>query len=92
MKIDVYDTYLKGRNGELVHFDVFVPMDTPKEKAFKAAKTWLSSVDLNANDLKQDLCAFCHSEIANPEVHRVIEREGFYILQMEGCPEQAQKA
>ncbi|MEZ5918913.1 MAG: DUF2024 family protein [Alphaproteobacteria bacterium] len=32
-------------------------------------------------------CRYCHFEHANPVVQRLIKKNGYYILQMEGCPE-----
>lgn len=85
MKIDVYDSYAHS-NGRLMHFDVFVESGTSAEKALEYGRQWLASINEQAESLDHSRCNFCHSEISNPEVARTIERDGFFILQMEGCP------
>ena len=34
MKIDVYDTYATSKNGNIMHFDVFIPNGENGDKAF----------------------------------------------------------
>lgn len=86
MEIDVYDSYAHTEDKRLMHFDVFVKSGTPPELALRHGKEWLTSIVESHDELKQLRCNFCHTEIANPEVQRTVEIEGFYILQMEGCP------
>ncbi len=85
MKIDVYDSYARS-NGRLMHFDVFVKSGTSAQEALGYGKQWLESIRESADSLDQSRCNFCHSEIANPEVERTINQQGYFILQMEGCP------
>lgn len=87
MKIDVYDTYAKDRNGQLVHFDVFVKEGTDDKKAYQYALEYLGSIG-NKGDytLEQSRCNFCHTETANTEVKKIIEKNSYYILEIEGCP------
>jgi len=85
MNIDVYDSYARS-NGRLMHFDVFVASGTSAEVALDYGKKWLESMRENADGLNLSRCNFCHSEVANPDVARNIKKEGFFILQMEGCP------
>lgn len=86
MKIDVYDSYANSRDGRLMHFDVFVKSGTSAEVAWRRGRDWLESIGENPVGLEQSRCNFCHTEVANPEVQRAVEHEGFFILQMEGCP------
>ncbi len=86
MVVDVYDTYAKSANGAVVHFDVVVPAQTNAETAYRFACQWLDSVGLGDAELKQSRCRFCHSENAGPVVVSDIERDGFHIIRMEGCP------
>ena len=85
MKIDVYDSYAKS-DGRLLHFDVFVQSGTSSQKALEYGKQWLKSIRESPDSLDQSRCNFCHSEIANPEVERTINQQGYFVLQMEGCP------
>ncbi len=86
MRIDVYDSYAKSRQGALMHFDVFVPSGASSEQALLYGKQWLESIGESAAGLSQSPCHFCHSEIANPEVQHAVKSDGYFILQMEGCP------
>ncbi len=86
MQIDVYDSYAQSKNGHVIHFDVFVESGTAKEKAFEYGRFWLTEIDENAKELDQSRCNYCHSENANPDVQDAIKKNGYYILQMEGCP------
>lgn len=85
MKIDVYDSYAKFE-GRMMHFDVFVKEGISGSSALQYGRQWLSSIGESAEGLEQALCNFCHSEMANPEVAKSIESNGYFILQMEGCP------
>lgn len=86
MKIDVYDSYFTNKNGQLMHFDVFVPHNTTPQQALAFGQQWLESLAENGAELKQEKCNFCHSELANPKVAQTIATNGYFIYQMEGCP------
>ena len=86
MKTDVYDSY--ARDGERVlHFDVLVEHGTTKDQAFDYGQKWLVEIGESPDTLKQSHCNFCHSESASDEVRKAIDKDGFFILQMEGCPD-----
>jgi len=85
MKIDVYDSYAHS-NGRLMHFDVFVETGVSASKALEYGKRWLAGIGENGDALENSRCNFCHTEAANPEVERMIKQNGYFILQMEGCP------
>lgn len=86
MKIDVYDSYAQSKQGHIMHFDVFVESGTSKDKAYAYGCAWLAEIGEDANGLDQSKCNFCHTEQANINVQTTIKDEGYYILQMEGCP------
>lgn len=86
MKIDVYDTYATSKTGKTIHFDVFLPNGGSKETAVQYARAFLESIGEAADALKFERCSFCHSEPAPPVVEAEIVKSGYYILQMEGCP------
>ena len=86
MKIDVFDSYANDENGKTIHFDVLVPSDSSPEQALTYGREWLESIGQSANGLQQTHCNFCHSEMANPAVQKAINNQGYFILQMEGCP------
>lgn len=86
MKIDVYDSYAKTPDGRLLHFDVFVKSGTPAKIAFANGREWLESIGEQAESLEHSRCNFCHSRIADPAIQNTIKDQGYYILQMAGCP------
>ena len=88
MKIDVYDSYAQRRDGGTMHFDIFVESTASAEQALAYGRHWLESVGESTAGLHQSRCNFCHSKIANPEVQNAIHNQGYFILQMEGCPAQ----
>jgi len=86
MNIQVYDTYARSKDGAIVHFDVFLP-ENNDAKALAFARAWLTSIGEDGSKLTQERCRFCHTESAIAEVSLMIETHGYFILQMEGCPE-----
>ena len=56
--VQVYDTWVKGKNGKL-HFDV---MTTSQDKALTLAKQYLVSIGEPQAVITLKECQFCHSE------------------------------
>jgi len=86
MRLDVYDTYATLPDGTRMHFDVLLPEGDDVSIAESRARQWLKQIGLQADVIRLDRCRFCHSEAANPETENDVERLGYAILQMEGCP------
>jgi hypothetical protein len=89
MKVAVYDTYTQSIKGHTIHFDVLVPESTSPDNAFKYAQEWLNSIGEDSKALRQELCNFCHSELARSNVEHDVKSNGYHILQMQGCPNPA---
>jgi len=85
MKIAVFDTYVKTREGARLHFDVLVP-ENKAQHAKAYAKQWLSEIGLPDNAIELESCRFCHNDMPVPEIAQQIHDKGYFILQMEGCP------
>ena len=68
-----------------MHFDVFVEQGTSPEVVLRYGKEWLKSIGENPAGLKQSRCHFCHTKVTNPEVQRLVNNEGVFILQMEAA-------
>lgn len=85
MQLDVYDTYARTADGRRLHFDVLVLNDT-HDRAQTFAEDWLKSIGIAGAEVTLERCRFCHTESASPEVARQVARDGYLILQMEGCP------
>ena len=85
MNIDIYDTYITTTDGQKLHFDLLLPSDNSKHAA-QYAHQWLHSHGIAIQQISQQSCNFCHSEIANPEVQQLIKRNGYYVLPLGDYP------
>lgn len=85
MNIDVYDTYVRTLEGDLMHFDVLLP-GGEGTWANDYANEWLLSIGKIPEELTQQNCRYCHTETASPEVRKQIREHGYFIIQMESCP------
>ena len=85
MEIYVYDTYVKAKNGDTMHFDVYSDV-RDDAKAVEQAKQWLETIGEGDAVITSKECQFCHSQGAPPQVENEIKEKGFYIYKMEGCP------
>ncbi|GHF89686.1 DUF2024 family protein [Thalassotalea marina] len=81
MNVHVYDTHVYTIAGEYIHFDVLVD-DHNKDKVQQFAETYLNSLGVSVDRIKQGHCNFCHSESANPEVQLQIEQHGYSIIRL----------
>jgi predicted nucleic acid-binding Zn-ribbon protein len=52
--------------------------------ALKYANNWLAAQGIQAADIKQNMCAYCHTELAPPEVVSVVKRQGYFIIDLTG--------
>lgn len=84
MQIHVYDTYVKAKDGHIMHFDVFTAVKDD-QKAIEYAKEWLATIDESDAVVTSKECSFCHSQSAPPDVIEAINENGYYIYKMEGC-------
>ena len=85
MDIHVYDTYVKAKNGDTMHFDVITDVKDLK-KALEYAKQWLETIGEGDSAVTGEECQFCHTQGAPPPVENEIKEKGFFIQKMEGCP------
>lgn len=85
MKVHVFDTYVKAKDGHTMHFDVITD-SKDNQKAVEYAKRWLSSIGEQNAKITTEECHFCHSEIVSDEIEIEIMTNGFYIQKIQGCP------
>ena len=85
MDIHVYDTYVKNKNGDIMHFDVLTEVKE-LEKALEYAKQWLATIGEGDAQVTGEECRFCHTQEAPPQVVNEIKEKGFFIQKMDGCP------
>lgn len=77
--VQVYDTWVKGKNGKL-HFDV---MTTSQDKALTLAKQYLVSIGEPQTVITLRECQFCHSEplvMFSLEQQRQFREQGGFII------------
>ena len=84
MQIHVYDTYVKAKDGHIMHFDVFTSVKDD-QKAIHYAKEWLTSIGEGDAMVSSKECRFCHSQGAPDDVIAPINKDGYFIYKMEGC-------
>ncbi|MDT8407198.1 MAG: DUF2024 family protein [Methylococcales bacterium] len=81
----VYDTYAKTQKGKTLHFDVVLDQKDP-DLALRHAREWLASIGEADAEVDLRTCMFCHSAEAPPDLRQEIDRKGYGIIKMEGCP------
>ena len=86
MKVSVWDTYVKREDGKLMHFDILVPSELNDEKIiFKYGEEFLKRKPFGTGELSSNECTFCHIEEATDEMINQIDKNGFFIIEMENC-------
>ncbi|MBL7776486.1 MAG: DUF2024 family protein [Saprospiraceae bacterium] len=87
MQVAVYDTYVLMSNGATAHFDILAPQNTAPEQVLEFGKKYLAERQI-LGQLSSQECQFCHVETLTPEVAAELERQGYYILEMDDIPAQ----
>ena len=86
MQVAVWDTYVTKKDGSIMHFDIIAPDHIKDEnKILTFGKDYLLSKNQQSQTLTSKECSFCHIEQANDEMLEAIEKQGYYIIEMEGC-------
>lgn len=86
MKVSVYDTYVKKKDGSIMHFDILVPDSFSDISGIHAfGKKFISSKGQEGQPLTSRECRFCHVEEATNEMKNHIKEKGYFIVEMEGC-------
>ncbi|EAR01249.1 DUF2024 family protein [Maribacter sp. HTCC2170] len=86
MKVSVWDTYVKRKDGTTMHFDILVPSNLKNEHSiYGYGKEYLKGKSFKTNDLTTKECRFCHIEQATEEIILSVEEKGFAVIEMENC-------
>ena len=86
MKVAVWDTYVKREDGNIMHFDILVPDTINTEQTiFDFGKDYLKTKSFKTGQLTSNECRLCHIEQATEEIVLSIEKQGYYIIEMENC-------
>jgi hypothetical protein len=81
----VFDTYAKTAEGRKLHFNVVLD-EEDQQKAINYAKHWLTSINLEDAAVTPENCYFYHSVEAPAAMRADIDKQGYAIYKMEGCP------
>ena len=85
MEVAVWDTYVKKKNGTVMHFDIIVPKNTYEKIVYGYGCQYLHTKGEDGQQITAEACSFCHIEQAGKEIESSINRMGYFILEMEGC-------
>jgi len=86
MKVAVWDTYVKRKDGNIMHFDILVPDNITNEQTiFNFGKDYLKTKTFQTIQLSANECRMCHIEQATEEMVSSIENKGYFIIEMENC-------
>ena len=86
MQVAVWDTYVTKKDSCIMHFDIIAPDHIKDEnKILTFGKDYLLSKNQQSQTLTSKECSFCHIEQANDEMLEAIEKQGYYVIEMEGC-------
>ena len=82
MGFHIFDTYVKSKNGHVMHFDVITDKNDT-EKAITFVKEWLKSIGENDAKVTTEECRFCHTQSVSEEVEIEMVTNGYFIAKME---------
>ena len=86
MKVAVWDTFVTKQDGTIMHFDIIAPEHIKDENTIHTfGKQYLQTKNQEGQPLTARECSFCHIEQASNEMLEAIEKQGYYIIEMEGC-------
>ena len=86
MKVAVWDTYVPSKNGDVLHFDIIVPIDTDQAQVCRFGKTYLNSIQQTDAELNATECQMCHIEQPSDTMLLAIAQHGYYILELGQIP------
>ena len=86
MKIAVWDTYVTKKDGTIMHFDILAPEDIKDTSViYNYGKDYLKSKEQEGQPLTSKECRFCHVETLRPNWEEAINKQGYFIIEMENC-------
>ena len=81
----VFDSYAKTAENQKLHFNGVLD-EEDQQQAMRYAKHWLASIGLDDAVVTPQYCYFYHSLETPAALRAEIERQGYAIYKMEGCP------
>ena len=85
-KVNVWDTYVTKKDGQIMHFDIIAPVEiSDTTTIYKYGKDYLKTKGQEGQPLTSKQCRLCHIEHLRPEWEAKIDDKGYFIIEMEGC-------
>lgn len=86
MKVAVWDTYVKKKDGSIMHFDIIAPEEIKDaSKIYNYGKEYLKTKRQDGQNLTSNECKFCHTETTNSLWEKEIVKNGYFIIEIENC-------
>lgn len=86
MNVAVWDTYVQREDGNIMHFDILVPDNVTNEQTiFDYGRNYLNTKEFKTGSLTSKECRLCHIEQATEEIISSIDKQGYFIIEMENC-------
>ncbi len=86
MEVAVWDTYVKKKNGTVMHFDIIAPSSQRDTAVIHGyGRDYLRTKGQDGQPLTAKECRFCHVRTLQPQWEQQIRAQGYFILEMEGC-------
>jgi hypothetical protein len=81
----VFDTYARTAEGRKMHFNVVLD-EQDQQQAIACAQHWLAGINLPDAVVTPENCFFYHSLEVPADMRAEIDKNGYAIYKMEGCP------
>lgn len=86
MEVAVWDTYVKKKDGTVMHFDIIAPSSQRDTAVIHGyGRNYLRTKGQDGQPLTAKECRFCHVRSVWPQWQKDISEKGYFILEMEGC-------
>jgi hypothetical protein len=86
MQVAVWDTYVTKKDGSIMHFDIIAPFEIKDTRIiYDYGKSYLKTIGQEGQALTATECRFCHSETVQPSWEAEINKNGFFIIEMQNC-------
>jgi hypothetical protein len=86
MEVAVWDTYVTKKDGVIMHFDILAPSEIADSTVvYNYGKEYLKTKGQEGQPLTSKECRYCHVETIRQEWEEVINRQGYFVIEMENC-------
>ena len=88
MQVTVWDTYVKKKDGTVMHFDIVAPESINDTTIIhNYGLLYLKGKGQEGQPLASNECRRCHVRDIKPQWEADIKKQGFFIIEMENCNE-----